>query len=145
MYVTKSHQDKGIAKVSRWCDKAGKTGITFDEFGSENKDIYRFKTTIGIYWKLKTDRKENLRQSVMFLKQSLESGDILVYSWIQVEEIVADVMTKQESRREALQDIIRENNSGMHKQEIIGCILRMVSLRSRIRWQKSRDRKCRKS
>ena len=53
--------------------------------------------------------EKNLRQSVMFLKQSLERGDILGYSWIQGEEIVADVLTKQRSRREALQDIVMEN------------------------------------
>ena len=45
----------------------------------------------------------------MFLKQSLESGDILGYSWIKGEEIVADVLTKQGSRREALQVIVMEN------------------------------------
>ena len=45
----------------------------------------------------------------MFLKQSLERGDILGYSWIQGEEIVADVLTKQGSRREALQEIVMEN------------------------------------
>ena len=53
--------------------------------------------------------EKNLRQSVMFLKQSLERGDILGYSWIQGEEIVADVLTKQGSRREALQEIVMEN------------------------------------
>ena len=53
--------------------------------------------------------EKNLRQSVMFLKQSLERGDILGYSWIQGEEIVVDVLTKQGSRREALQEIVMEN------------------------------------
>ena len=45
----------------------------------------------------------------MFLKQSLERGDILGYSWIKGEEIVADVLTKQGSRREALQEIVMDN------------------------------------
>ena len=53
--------------------------------------------------------EKNLRQSVMFLKQLLERGDILGYSWIQGEEIVVDVLTKQGSRREALQEIVMEN------------------------------------
>ena len=45
----------------------------------------------------------------MFLKQSLERGDILGYSWIQGEKIVVDGLTKQGSRREALQEIVIEN------------------------------------
>ena len=45
----------------------------------------------------------------MFLKRLLERVDILGYSWIQGEEIVVDVLTKQGSRREALQEILMEN------------------------------------
>ena len=36
-----------------------------------------------------------LRQSVAYLKQSLEEGEIVGYSWIQGESIVVDVFTKQ--------------------------------------------------
>ena len=53
--------------------------------------------------------EKNLRQSIMYLKQSLESCDVLGYSWIQGEEIVADVLTKIGSRREALKEIVMEN------------------------------------
>ena len=45
----------------------------------------------------------------MYLKQSLESGDVLGYSWIQGEEIVVVVLTKRGSRREALKEIVMEN------------------------------------
>ena len=45
----------------------------------------------------------------MYLKQSLESGEVLGYSWIQGEEIVADVLTKRGTRREALNEIVIEN------------------------------------
>ena len=44
-----------------------------------------------------------------YLKQELEDGEILGYSWIQGEEIVADIFTKQGSKREALDEIVREN------------------------------------
>ncbi len=42
-----------------------------------------------------------LRQSVSFLKQALEEGEISRYSWIEGTEIVADVFTKQRSKRES--------------------------------------------
>ena len=50
-----------------------------------------------------------LRQSVSYLKQSLEDNDVMAYSWIPGEEIVADVLTKQGSTREALEDIMVRN------------------------------------
>ena len=50
-----------------------------------------------------------MRQSIINFKQSLESGDVMGYSWIQGEEIVADVLTKRGSRREALNEIVLEN------------------------------------
>ena len=53
--------------------------------------------------------EKNLRQSIMYFKQALESGDVMGYSWIQGEEIVADVLTKRGSRREALNEIVLEN------------------------------------
>ena len=43
------------------------------------------------------------------MKQSLEEGEVLGYSWIQGEEIVADVFTKQGSRRDVLEGIIKKN------------------------------------
>ena len=53
--------------------------------------------------------EKQLRQSVAYLKQELEDGEILGYSWIQGEEIVVDIFTKQGSKREALDEIVREN------------------------------------
>ena len=50
-----------------------------------------------------------LRQSVAFLKQVLEDGEIERYSWIRGSEIVADVFTKQGSKRDALDEIVLEN------------------------------------
>ena len=44
-----------------------------------------------------------------YMKQSLEEGEIMGYSWIQGEEIVADIFTKQESTRDALEEIIKKN------------------------------------
>ena len=53
-----------------------------------------------------------LRQSVSYLKQSLEDRDVMAYSWIPGEEIVADILTKQSSIREILEDIIVRNKFG---------------------------------
>ena len=39
----------------------------------------------------------------------MEDREVLAYSWIPGEEIVADVMTKQGSTREALDDILGRN------------------------------------
>ena len=50
-----------------------------------------------------------LRQSVSYLKQSLEDNEVVAYSWIPEEEIVADVMTKQGSTRDALEEIMVKN------------------------------------
>ena len=50
-----------------------------------------------------------LRQSVAYLKQSLEDEEVLDYAWIQGEEIVADVLTKQGSKREVLDEILMKN------------------------------------
>ena len=50
-----------------------------------------------------------LRQLVAYLKQALEEGEIKGFSWIEGAEIVADVFNKQGSKREALEEIVREN------------------------------------
>ena len=50
-----------------------------------------------------------LRQSVAYLKQALEDEEVVDYAWIQGEEIVADVLTKQGSTREALDEIVKKN------------------------------------
>ena len=39
-----------------------------------------------------------------YLKQSLEEGEIMGYSWIQGEEIVADIFTKQGSTQDTLEE-----------------------------------------
>ena len=50
-----------------------------------------------------------LRQSVSYLNKSLEDEDVLTYSWIPGEEIVADILTKQAYRLEALEEILARN------------------------------------
>ena len=50
-----------------------------------------------------------LRQSVAYLKQSLEDEEVMAYSWIQGEEIVVDNLTKQGSKCEALGEILVRN------------------------------------
>ncbi len=50
-----------------------------------------------------------LRQSVAYLKQSLEDEKVTDYSWIQGEEIVADILTKQGSKRVVLDEILVRN------------------------------------
>ena len=53
--------------------------------------------------------EKSLRQSIAYLKQTLEDGEVEAYSWIEGKNIVADILTKQGSKREALEEIIKEN------------------------------------
>ena len=52
-----------------------------------------------------------LRQSLAYLKQGLEDEDVMAYSWIPGEEIVANILTKQGSKCEALYEILVRNES----------------------------------
>ena len=49
-----------------------------------------------------------LRQSIAFIKQSLEDEEVINLSWIEGTQIVADVFTKEGSKREVLNEIIKE-------------------------------------
>ena len=49
-----------------------------------------------------------LRQLVVYLKQCLEDREVDLYARIEVEEIVADVMTKQGSKRDEINEIMVE-------------------------------------
>ena len=64
-----------------------------------------------------------LRQSIASLKQSLEDGDVDQFSWIEGKEIVADVFTKQGSKREALDEVVRENyfRHAQNKDNLVVC------------------------
>ena len=44
-----------------------------------------------------------------YIKQSLEDEEVTDYSWIQGEKIVADIFTKQGSKRAVLDDILVKN------------------------------------
>ena len=44
-----------------------------------------------------------------YLKQGLEDEEVMAYSWIPGEEILADVMTKQGSTRAALEEVMVRN------------------------------------
>ena len=48
-----------------------------------------------------------LRQLVAFLKLNLEYGAIEFFGWIENKNIVVDVLTKQGSKRKALDDIVK--------------------------------------
>ena len=64
-----------------------------------------------------------LRQSIASMKQSLEDGDVDQFSWIEGKEIVADVFTKQGSKREALDEIVKENcfRHAQNKDNLVVC------------------------
>ena len=44
-----------------------------------------------------------------YLKQGLEDEEVLAYSWIPGEEIVAEILTKLSSEHEELEEILRKN------------------------------------
>ena len=49
-----------------------------------------------------------MRQSVSYLKQDFEDEEVLAYSWIPEEEIVADILTKQGSKHEEPEEILKK-------------------------------------
>ena len=53
--------------------------------------------------------EKTLRKSVAYLKESLEDEEETDNSWIQGEEIVADILTKQVSKRVVLDEILVKN------------------------------------
>ena len=53
--------------------------------------------------------EKQLRKSIAFLKQFLETENVDSYSWIEGTEIVADVFTKQGSQRKEMDEIVRQN------------------------------------
>ena len=54
-------------------------------------------------------KEKALRHSVAYVKRSLLEGEVLAYSWIQGEEIVADVFIKLGLRCDALEEMVRKN------------------------------------
>ena len=50
-----------------------------------------------------------LRQSVAYLKQYLEDKEVDMYAWIEGKEIVADILTKQGSKRDEVDEIMVDN------------------------------------
>ena len=58
---------------------------------------------------LNQEAEKALRQSITFLKQSLEDGDVEEFSWIEGKDIVADILTKQGPKREVLEELMEDN------------------------------------
>ena len=56
--------------------------------------------------------EKQIRQLIAYLKQSLEDGDVEEFSWIEGKEIIADVLTKQGSRREEMDALMERNVFG---------------------------------
>ena len=70
------------------------------------KDLCLLLESIGSSGQIK---EKALRQSVAYLKQGLEDEDVMAYSWIPGEEIVADILRKQGSRCQVLEEILEKN------------------------------------
>ena len=68
-------------------------------------DWHPLLESIGISGQIE---KKALRHSA-YLKQSLEDEEVMDYSWIQGEEIVADILTKQGSKCQVLDEILIKN------------------------------------
>ena len=49
-----------------------------------------------------------MRSSIADLKQKLEEKDVESYSWLQDEEMVADILTKEMKDKFGLDEIVRE-------------------------------------
>ena len=91
-------------------------GMTIDEKvenkekeGYDNKAEKRVTRAIRKLKQKEKQKEESL--AVAYLKQCLEEKDVYSYGWIEGENIVADVLTKQGSRREILDKIITRSNA----------------------------------
>ena len=65
-----------------------------------------------------------------YLKQSLEEGEIMGYSWILGEDILADIFTKQGYTGDVLEEMIKRISSDMYRQGTTGLNLKMKRFRS---------------
>merc|ERR1712002_293734 len=52
--------------------------------------------------------EKGLRKSIAYLKEQLKLGKVESYSWIEGNEIIADILTKTGSKREELEEIMNE-------------------------------------
>ena len=81
-------------------DKFGKTSILANKCRDKKVFFTNSRPLLESIGSSRKIKEKALRQSVAYLKQSLEEGKIMGNSWIQGEEIVADVFTKQGSTRD---------------------------------------------
>ena len=52
--------------------------------------------------------EKGLRKSIAYLKEQLKLGKVESYSWIEGNHIIADILTKTGSKREELNEIMKE-------------------------------------
>ena len=66
------------------------------------------------------------------MKQCLEDKDVKEYSWIEGKDIVADVLTKQGSKREVLEDIVERNyfKNAQDENNLVKCIDGEIAIRN---------------
>ena len=76
--------------------------------------------------------EKTLMQLVVYLKQSLKNEEVMAYSWIEGDEILADILSKQGSKREVLDEILVKNEFKHANIKDIRLHVKEMSLRSGI-------------
>ena len=73
---------------------------------------------------------------MVYLKERLVDGDVLLYSWLPTGEILVDLMTKETKMNDAFEDIIQENIINIQQPLVdkvvaLGMEIRMKNIRNR--------------
>ena len=58
-----------------------------------------------------------MRANVVDLKQKLEVGEISKYCWVQDEQMLADILTKDKKEKHGLDEVLRDNKLKILKSE----------------------------
>ena len=76
--------------------------------------------------------EKEIRQIIAYLKQSIEDRDVEEFSWIEGKEIIADVLTKQGSRREDMDGFIEKNmfRQAQNMDNLVKCIYDEISIKN---------------
>ena len=105
----KAMRTRGVMKVvDDACNASGQLGNLLNE-RVELKIFMDSRPLLESIGSSSQVAEKVLRQSVNYLKQGLEDGDVSLYGWIEGKDIVTDILTKQGSRREVSDKVMTGN------------------------------------
>ena len=80
--------------------------------------------------------RKTLRPTIVDLKERLVEKDILSYSWLPTQDMLADVMTKEMHLPQALENVFLKNEFSLpqplvNEVKAVGTEIRMINIRNR--------------